>query len=217
MFMKTKQLLFVLMALLLGMTGYNHANAGNTYTNEPVTVTWAMNDTSDPGKYTTTLSDAFSLVTFNNGVMELNEKKPIGEITTPDGVKAGTGLNYVAKTGKTDVLTWSVKPAAGLTFTPTKLTGFVNRDGTDVENGIIITAKMGDGTMQTLGTWTAWRSTKNSSTKTYDATAIYQYNIELTADQQAALAGAETFYLSSTVGVASGKSGIFGEVTISER
>ena len=212
--MKTKQLLFVLMALLLGMTGYNHANAGNTYTNEPVTVTWAMNDTSDPGKYTTTLSDAFSLVTFNNGVMELNEKKPIGEITTPDGVKAGTGLNYVAKTGKTDVLTWSVKPAAGLTFTPTKLTGFVNRDGTDVENGIIITAKMGDGTMQTLGTWTAWRSTKNSSTKTYDATAIYQYNIELTADQQAALAGAETFYLSSTVGVASGKSGIFGEVTI---
>lgn len=41
--------------------------------------------------------------------------------------------------------------------------------------------------------------------QTYDATAIYQYNIELTADQQAALAGAETFYLSSTVGVASGK------------
>ena len=214
MFMKTKQLLFVLMALLLGMTGYNHANAGNTYTNEPVTVTWAMNDTSDPGKYTTTLSDAFSVVIFDPGVMALNPSKPTLNITDGDAQKVTTGLNYTAKTGKTDVLTWSVKPAAGLTFTPTKLTGYVNRDGTDVENGIIITAKMGDGTMQTLGTWTALRSGKTSAGQKYGDVGIYQYNIELTADQQAALTGAETFYLSSTVGVGSTKSGGFGEVTI---
>ena len=116
--MKTKQLLFVLMALLLGMTGYNHANAGNTYTNEPVTVTWAMNDTSDPGKYTTTLSDAFSVVMFDPGVMALNPSKPTLNITDGDAHKVTTGLNYTAKNGKTDVLTWSVKPAAGLTFTP---------------------------------------------------------------------------------------------------
>ena len=46
--MKTKQLLFVLMALLLGMTGYNHANAGNTYTNESGTVTWTVGNESKP-------------------------------------------------------------------------------------------------------------------------------------------------------------------------
>lgn len=215
MFMKTKQLLFVLMALLLGMTGYNHANAGNTYTNESVTVTWAMNDTSDPGKYTTTLSDAFSVVTFDPGTAIIKPDKMMQDITDNTGKKVTSGLNYQPLNGASDILTWSVKPAAGLTFTPGRLTGYVNRDGTDAENGITIKAKMGDGSFITLGTWTAWRATKSTSKKEYDKTAIWQYDITLTAEQQSALTGAEMFYLTSTIGVGNTKGGVFGEVTIS--
>lgn len=190
------------------------AAGGKTYTDEPVTVTWAMNDKDNPGAYTTTPADVFSIVAFDPGVTTINEKKPTANITDGSAQKVTTGLNFAATTGKSDVLTWSVKPALGLTFTPKKLSGYVNRDGTDSENGITISAKMGDGTIQTLGTWTALRSGKTSTQKPYDATAIYQYNIELTAEQQAALTGVETFYLTSTVGVNAGKSGIFGEVTI---
>lgn len=188
---------------------------GKTYTNETVTVTWAMNDTEAPGKYTTTIDNVFSVVSFDPGVTTLNEKKPVAKITDGDAQEVTVGLNYCAKNNKEDLLTWCIKPVKGLIFTPTKLTGYVNRDGTDSENGITITAKKSDGTAQVLGTWTALRSGKTSAQKPYDATAIYQYNIELTAEQQATLAGAEMFYLTSTVGVGVGKSGIFGEVTIS--
>lgn len=190
------------------------AAGGKTYTDEPVTVTWAMNDKDNPGAYTTTPADVFSIVAFDPGVTTINEKKPTANITDGNAQKVTTGLNFATGSSKNDVLTWSVKPALGLTFTPKKLSGYVNRDGTDSENGITISAKTGDGTVQTLGTWTALRSGKTSTQKPYDATAIYQYNIELTAEQQAALTGVETFYLTSTVGVNAGKSGIFGEVTI---
>ncbi len=188
---------------------------GKTYTDEPVTVAWPMNDTNEPGKYTSTLADAFSIVSFDPGVTSLNPKKPLASITDGNAQEVVKGLNYSAGTGKGDILTWSVKPAQGLTFTPTRLTGYVNRDGTDSENGITVEVKMGDGSTVTLGTWTALRSGKTSSYKPYDATAIYQYDITLTAEQQAVLTGAETFYLTSTVGVGTGKSGIFGEVTVS--
>lgn len=190
---------------------------GKTYTNEPVTVTWAMTDQNNPGAYTTTLDDAISIVSFDPGVTTINSKKPVANITDGNAQKVTTGLNYSAGTGPDDVLTWSLKPTSGLTFTPTRLAGYVNRDGTDKENGITVSAKMGDGTVLKLGTWTAFRSGKTpaDTKKPYDATAIYQYNIELTAEQQATLTGAETFYLTSTVGVGTGKSGVFGEVTVS--
>lgn len=195
------------------------AAGGKTYTDEPVTVTWAMNDTANPGTYTTTPADAFSIVAFDPGVTTPHTTKPTANITNGDAQVITTGLNYSPATGTSDILTWSVKPAKGLTFKPVKLTGYVNRDGTNVENGITISAKMGDGTVRELGTWTALRSGKTSTEtgKAYDATAIYQYNIELTAEQQAALTGVETFYLTSTVGVgvsSNPKGGIFGEVTI---
>lgn len=188
---------------------------GNTYTDEPVTVTWPMNDSAEPGKYTSTLADAFSIISFDPGITTLHATKPLASITDGNAQEVTKGLNFATGADKGDILTWSIKPAQGLTFTPARLTGYVNRDGTDSENGITISARMGDGAVIKLGTWTALRSGKTSAQKPYDATAIYQYDITLTEDQQAALTGAETFYLTSTVGVNAGKSGIFGEVTIS--
>lgn len=187
------------------------SSAGKTYTDEPVTVTWPMTNVDEPGAYTSTLADAWSAVAFNQGGAKINGTS---SITNENAEQVATGIKFKPATGAGDVLTWSVKPALGLTFTPTRLTGYVNRCGTDAENGITVAAKMGDGTTITLGTWTALRSGKTSAQKPYDATAIYQYDITLTAEQQAQLAGADFFYLTSTIGVNNTKDGAFGEVTI---
>ena len=69
----------------------------------------------------------------------------------------------------------------GLTFTPTKVSGYVNRCGTDAGNGIVITAHKENGETVALGTYTAWRQGKSTSNKDYDKTAIAKFEIALTA------------------------------------
>lgn len=185
---------------------------GKTFNNEPVTVTWPMTDTANPAAYSVSLDGAISTVAFDYGEASI---PGISDITDGNAAKVTTGIKFQPKGGASDVLTWSLKPAKGLTFTPTRLTGYVNRCGTDSEKGITVSAKTGDGSFITLGTWTALRSGKTSTQKPYDATAIYQYDIQLTEEQQAQLAGADFFYLTSSIGVNTGKQGAFGEVTVS--
>ncbi|MGN1263394.1 MAG: hypothetical protein ACI4TW_05100, partial [Prevotella sp.] len=184
---------------------------GNTYTDEAVTITWPMTNTEDPTDHTVSLDGVISTIAFDQGDATITGTS---DITDENAEKVTTGIKFQPKNGATDILTWSLKPAKGLTFTPTRLTGYVNRCGTDSEKGITVSAKMGDGSFVTLGTWTALRSGKTSSQKPYDATAIYQYDITLTAEQQALLSGSDFFVLSSTIGVGNTKQGAFGEVTV---
>ena len=194
-------------------------SGGTTYTDEEVTVTWAMTDTSNPGDYTTNLQAAFSTIAFDYGAATITGT---ANITNENAEKVTTGIKFKPANGASDLLKWNVKPAAGLTFTPTKLSGYVNRCGTDAENGITISVYVEGATEATvLGTWTALRSGKtnkttgtNATNQEYDATAIYKYEIELTEAQQAALTSAAGFYLTSTIGVNNTKEGAFGEVTI---
>ena len=184
---------------------------GQTYNNEPVTVVFAMNDKANTGAYTATLTDAFSTVNFDYGDCTITG---VTSITNPDGSNSGvTGIKF-KPAGTTKELNWFVRPATGLTFTPTKVSGYVNRCGTDAGNGIVITAHKENGETVALGTYTAWRQGKSSSGKDYDKTAIAKYEITLTAEQQAKLSGTEGFYLTSAVGVGSTKEGAFGRVTI---
>lgn len=187
-------------------------SGGTTYTDEEVTITWPMTDTSNPGDYTTTLQEAFSAVAFDYGEATITGTS---NITNENAEKVTTGIKFKPANAATDLLKWYVKPTAGLTFTPTKLSGYVNRCGTDAENGITISVYVeGADEATSLGTWTALRSTKTSAQKPYDATAIYKYEIELTEAQQAALTSAAGFYLTSTIGVNNTREGAFGEVTI---
>lgn len=187
-------------------------SGGTTYTDEEVTVTWAMTDTSNPGDYTTNLQEAFSAIAFDYGAATITGTS---NITDENAEKVTTGIKFKPANAATDLLKWYVKPTAGLTFTPTKLSGYVNRCGTDAENGITISVYVeGADEATVLGTWTALRSTKTSAQKPYDATAIYKYEIELTEAQQAALTSAAGFYLTSTIGVNNTREGAFGEVTI---
>lgn len=184
---------------------------GKTYTDENVSVVFAMSDINNPGEVTKKPEDAFSIVAFDSGDCELTGT---ASITKPGGENSGiTGIKF-KPSGTTTSLNWFVRPAAGLTFTPTRVQGYINRCGTDAENGVVLTAKKTDGETVNLGTYTAWRQGKNEKQKDYDSNAVYMYDITLTATQQAQLEGTEGFYLISAVGVASGKEGLFGEVTI---
>lgn len=187
-------------------------SAGKTYTDEAASVVFAMNNTTTPGDYTATPADGFSTVAFDSGDCTLTGTTTI---TKTDGTNTGITAIKFKPAGTTTALNWFVRPAAGLTFTPTKVKGYINRCGTDAEKGVKVTAHKADGTEIALGTYTAWRQGKSSSKKEYDKEAVYYYEIELTADQQAQLAGTEGFYLTATVGVGSSKEGAFGEVTIS--
>ena len=209
--MKKQLLKFSTLCLLLVAAVTAKADDGNTYTDESVSVVFAMSDENDPGKATKTPEDAFSIISFDSGDLTLGAAK---NITKPGGEDSGIkGIKFTYGS-QTNTLNWFIRPAAGLTFTPTRVQGYVNRDGTDVEKGVVLTAKKADGEVLNLGTYTAWRQGKNTNQKDYDKDAIYMYNITLTADQQAKLTGTEGFYLISAVGVGSGKSAFFGEVTI---
>ena len=185
---------------------------GKTYDNETATVVWKMTDTTNPGDNTATPQEVFSTIAFDYGTATITGTS---SITNETAASVTTGIKFKPANGASDLLKWNVKPAAGLTFTPTKLSGYVNRCGTDAENGITVSVYVEGASEATkLGTWTALRSGKTSAQKPYDATAIYKYEIELTEDQQNALTSADGFYLTSTIGVGNAKEGAFGEVTI---
>lgn len=185
--------------------------AGKTYTNEPVSVVYAMNDKNNPGTYTSAPADAFSTVAFDYGDATITG---VANVTMTDGTDTGkTGIKF-KPAGSTKSLTWFVKPALGLTLTPVKVSGYINRCGTDAEKGVVVTAKKTNGKDIALGKFTAWRQGKSTSGKDYDKTAVYKYEITLTADQQTALAGADGFYLTAAIGVGNTKEGLFGEVAI---
>ena len=189
-------------------------SGGTTYTDEEVTVTWAMTSQSEPNANTVAPEGVVSIVSFDTGTSSI---VGTGNITNLSGTNVKTGIKVQAASSANDLISWNVKPAAGLTFTPVKVSGYINRAGTDVENGIKIYASKEGEDKLLLGTYTAWRSGNSSSTKAYDASAVYMYEITLTSEQQSALTSADGFKLYSTVGAyneTNPKQGIFGEVTI---
>lgn len=185
--------------------------AGKTYTNEPASVVFAMSDTNTPDANTAAPADGFSTIAFDYGDCTITGTTTI---TNTDGASSGkTGIKF-RPAGVTQSLKWFVRPAAGLTFTPTKVKGYINRCGTNVQDGVTVSAYKAGGESVKLGTYTAWRQGKTASDQSYGDVGVYFYEITLTADQQAAFAGEDGFYLEATVGVSSGKEGAFGEVTI---
>jgi hypothetical protein len=184
--------------------------AGKTYDNEAAKVVFAMSDQNAPDAYTADPKDGFSTIAFDYGDCEITG---VVSITDVNNTKVDvTGIKF-RPSGSTQSLTWLVRPAAGLTFTPTHVSGYINRCGTDAENGVKVSARLGDGSEVALGIYTALRQGKDATQK-YASSGVYQYDITLTAAQQAQLAGADGFYLIATVGVASSKEGAFGEVVV---
>ena len=188
------------------------ANA-QTYQNEEASVSWPFNDDNYATQYTKSPENGFSLVSVNTGDLKYSLKT---SQTTKDKdgnkmVMAGFG-----PVGTTKAVEWTVKPSKGLTFTPTSISTYVNRFGTDSENGVTVTAKLSNGTSVNLGNFTALRESKTTETDKYKdhENLTNHIVIQLTAEQQAQLTSAEGFTLSCTVGVSSTKEQGFADVHI---
>lgn len=188
------------------------ANA-QTYQNEEASVSWPFNDDNYATQYTKSPGNGFSLVSVNTGDLKYSLKT---SQTTKDKdgnkmVMAGFG-----PVGTTKAVEWTVKPSKGLTFTPTSISTYVNRFGTDSENGVTVTAKLSNGTSVDLGNFTALRDNKTTADDRYKdhENLTNHIVIQLTAEQQAQLTSAEGFTLSCTVGVGSNKQQGFADVHI---
>ena len=188
------------------------ANA-QTYQNEEASVSWPFNDDNYATQYTKSPENGFSLVSVNTGDLKYSLKT---SQTTKDKdgnkmVMAGFG-----PVGTTKAVEWTVKPSKGLSFTPTSISTYVNRFGTDAENGVTVTAKLSDGTSVDLGNFTALRENKTTESDKYKdhENLTNHIVIQLTAEQQAKLTSAEGFTLSCTVGVGSTKQQGFADVHI---
>ena len=188
------------------------ANA-QTYQNEEASVSWPFNDDNYATQYTKSPENGFSLVSVNTGDLKYSLKT---SQTTKDKdgnkmVMAGFG-----PVGTTKAVEWTIKPSKGLTFTPTSISTYVNRFGTDSENGVTVTAKLSNGTSVDLGNFTALRENKTTADDRYSKNENLTNHIviQLTAEQQAQLTSAEGFTLSCTVGVGSTKEQGFADVHI---
>ena len=173
----------------------------------------AFNDDNYATQYTKSPKNGFSLVSVNTGDLKYSLKT---SQTTKDKdgnkmVMAGFG-----PVGSTKAVEWTVKPSKGLTFTPTSISTYVNRFGTDAENGVTVTAKLSNGTSVDLGNFTALRDNKTTADDKYskNENLTNHIAIQLTAEQQAQLTSAEGFTLSCTVGVGSTKQQGFADVHI---
>ena len=188
------------------------ANA-QTYQNEEASVSWPFNDANYATQYTKSPEKGFSLVSVNTGDLKYVAKTSTKTLDKNGSPMVMAGFSPV---GSTKAVEWTVKPSKGLTFTPTSISTYVNRFGTDAENGVTVTAKLSDGTSVDLGNFTALRENKTTETDKFSKNENLTNHIviQLTADQQAKLTSAEGFTLSCTVGVGATKQQGFADVHI---
>ncbi|MBP1541182.1 MAG: Ig-like domain-containing protein [Prevotella sp.] len=192
-------------------------SSAKTYTNEAAKVVWAFSDPSDISKNEATPEGVFSTIATNIGNLSIGKADGTNKTGTSKTLSGVTFVQLWNLSGAaTDKIEWSVKPAAGLTFTPTKLSAYIVRFGTNVANGVTITAKKADGTEINLGNFTALRNSETYETdnKKDEPNITNKFEIELTPAQQEALSSTEGFFMYGTIGVGSGKSAGYADVTI---
>ena len=161
---------------------------GTSYNGEEASVIWPFNDAETYATAVTVAPEgAFSMTSFDAGVCSF--KKMLTVTVNP-------GVNYVefnSQNGGSDIVSWNLKAAKGLTFTPTKVSFYISRDGTDgTAEGVSVTLKAGDKSV-VLDKITPVRNNKNIEGDNLDKYAgqkhlVVKYERELTADEQAQLA-----------------------------
>lgn len=187
------------------------ASHAETFSQEPAKVFWPMDVAS--GFETPTIctpEGGFSVAAF-----DLCGNSAVG--TSGVNWTDFTFIKLQPANGESDVVTWSVKPTKGLTFTPTKISSWIAKFGTDAApHTTIVRGRTADGKVLELGTYTAARNNRDQADDKYGSEADYAKNftIELSAEQQAELASAEGFTLEITLGVNSSKQSGFSQVCI---
>ena len=176
--------------------------AAVTYTNEAASVVWACNSSTEYDAATATPKDGFSTVAMDTGDLSIDG-------TGSSTVSSGVTFVMFKPTGSTKAVDCTVKPAAGLTFTPSAISMYICRFGTDAENSVSVTAMLEDGTSEVLGTYTAPRNNKDKASDKFGTSSSYVENgyvtITLTDEQKKKFATTGSFTISTTVGGNSAK------------
>lgn len=187
------------------------AESGTVYENVPASVVWAFNSENYMTDVTSTPAEGFSIKTFDIGVCGY-----IGIANTtmcPD-------INFVriqSKNGASDIVKWCIKPAKGLTFTPTSVSFYISRNGTDGNaKSVTVKAEVPGGNSVTFGAITPHRNNKTQAADNFGKEASYtvKYEYTLSADQQSALASGEGFNLVLNNGYGTTKDCMYSDVHI---
>lgn len=184
--------------------------SAQTFTNEPASAVWEFN-TNPPAAPVVTPGDGISFAFFN-----LNGNTISGSATPQAMVTDRAFVKIKPKSSGADIVEWIVKPKAGVTFTPTKISGYVCRYGTDgSEHMVTLQLIAGDKTV-VLGTCTPFRDNKTQEKdkwgKSDDYTTHFSY--DLTPEQQAEVATSGQLRFVSNLGVAAGKELAFSDIHI---
>ena len=189
------------------------STGGASYSDAPASVVWSFNSDN----YESSVAEpagAFAFTAVNLGGATLTGTGT-GQAVDENGDKV-TFIKVKPANGGSDVVEWTFRPAKGLVFTPTKVSAYIARFGTDAENGVTVSVKKADGDLISLGSFTAPRNNKTQSEDKYGSSSNYtnRFDIELTPEQQAALASGDGFSLLASIGVGNSKEGGFSDVRV---
>lgn len=202
------RMLLVFMTLLV----VQGLQAQTTYNNEDAVIKYPFNSKDYMSGFTSTPDGAFTVVTFDIGNCEY--KKTITTTMCPDI----TFVDIKSTNGPADEVKWIVKPAKGLTFTPTDLSFYIARDGTDgSEKCVNVKGKItGSDDVITFKSITPHRNNKTQADDKWGGKDSYTIKFEytLTAEQQAALKSGAGFELILNNGFDTNKACAYSDVQI---
>lgn len=187
-----------------------------TFSNEAASARWSFDDETSYDKVEVTPEAGIAIASVNIGEAQLTGHATGNDKAVDENGNKVTFIKIKPKNGTADAVEWYVKPSNGLTFTPTRISMYIQRFGTDAENGVSVSACAGDGEAITLGNYTAPRNNKTREDDKYGSAANYtnRIDIALTAEQQAALASGDGLHVFTTIGVGNAKEGGFSDVCI---
>lgn len=183
---------------------------GTTYSNENASVVWALNSNNYMEDITVSPENSFAITNFDLGVCKVTGT---GSTTVCENI---TFINIQSANGGSDVIKWTVKPVKGLTFTPTSVSFYVARAGTDgTENCVTVSGEI-EGVSETFKSITPHRNNKTQNDDKFGSSDSYTTKFEytLTEAQQKALTSGEGFSLSMNNGYATNKSLMVSDVHI---
>ena len=195
---------------------------GESFNNADGLIEWPFESHETINAYTATPESAISLASFEIlGDLSQSSKvsNPLG--TGTRSADPDNGMKFLTFTGESNMkLHWFVKPAAGVTFTPTQVKMYIQRFGTNKQDGVTISAAAGEDVTETpLGTFTArranWTDAQEESQwgKKLD-NLVNEAVIDLTEAQQQAFASGEGFHLYAVTGLGNEKAGGFADIRI---
>ena len=164
-----------------------------TFNNEAAKIVWPCNNSDACTTVGTTLPEnAFSTVAMNTGDLTITGTGT-GQAKDAEG-KTVTFVKF-KPAGTTQAVEWMVKPVKGITFTPTKVSAYIQRFATDAENGVTVTANLEGGEPVKLGNFTAPRNNRAQADDKFGGNSNYTNHFEITLTAAATCHHWQTVYL----------------------